>query len=98
MQVEDDKDFYNRSSRRIRKAATGASMPDAKRQMSASPASIMDTTIAQDAPAPAVVVPSADDVLIQVSASLSLCRNSLSRKSFGALHANADEKVLARRS
>ena len=65
MQVEDDDKLYN-SGRRIRKAAADTCMPDAKRQMSASPASIMDT-IAQDAPP--VVVPSADDVLIQVSAS-----------------------------
>ena len=53
--------------RRIRKAAVASleSLPDAKRQMSASPSSIMSMDMThQNAP----TIPSADDVLVQVSA------------------------------
>ena len=68
MQVEDDNNYWdNGGGRRIRKvlASSEIVLPDAKRQMSTnSPSSAMEiSAMPQDVPA----MPSADDVLVQVS-------------------------------
>lgn len=68
MQVEDDNHYWDNGGQRIRKAPAGSVeivLPDAKRQMSTtSPSSAMEiSAMPQHVP----VMPSADDVLVQVS-------------------------------